>query len=89
MVRSNPRGVRSLSLAASLIGLLAPDDLTRWLEKWSGECRAMALAAFTGFTLVGNPFTFLMPKKRRLAEYWDSPIFLSINRMITGVTLAP
>jgi hypothetical protein len=70
----------------ALIGLLASEDLTRWLEKWSGEVSSLALAAFTlGSLLVGNPFTLPYAKETTPREYWDSPIFLSINRMITLV----
>ena len=70
----------------AMIGLLASDDLTRWLEKWSGEMSSLALAAFTfGSLLVGNPFTLPYAKETTPREYWDSPIFLSVNRVITLV----
>ena len=70
----------------AMIGLVASDDLTRWLEKWSGEMSSLALAAFTfGSLLVGNPFTLPYAKETTPREYWDSPIFLSINRVITLV----
>ena len=68
----------------AMVGLLASDDLTRWLEKWSGEMSSLALAAFTfGSLLVGNPFTLPYAKETTPREYWDSPIFLSVNRVIT------
>ena len=70
----------------AMVGLLASDDLTRWLEKWSGEMSSLALAAFTfGTLLVGNPFTLPYAKETTPREYWDSPIFLSVNRVITLV----
>jgi hypothetical protein len=70
----------------AMIGLLASDDLTRWLEKWSGEMSSLALAAFTfGSLLVGNPFTLPYAKETTPREYWDSPIFLRVNRVITLV----
>jgi hypothetical protein len=70
----------------AMVGLLASDDLTRWLEKWSGEMSSLALAAFTfGTLLVGNPFTLPYAKETTPPEYWDSPIFLSVNRVITLV----
>jgi hypothetical protein len=70
----------------ALIGLLASDDLTRWLEKWSGEVSSLALAAFTlASLLVGNPFTLPYAKETTPREHWDSPIFLSINRVISLV----
>jgi hypothetical protein len=70
----------------AMIGLFASDDLTRWLEKWSGEMSSLALAAFTfGSLLVGNPFTLPYAKETTPCEYWDSPIFLRVNRVITLV----
>lgn len=70
----------------AVIGLLASDDLIRWLEKWSGEMSSLALAAFTlGSLLVGNPFTLPYAKEATPREYWESPIFLSVNRIITLV----
>ena len=70
----------------AVIGLLASGDLIRWLEKWSGEMSSLALAAFTfGSLLVGNPFTLAYAKETTPREYWDSPVFLRINRVITLV----
>jgi hypothetical protein len=70
----------------AMVGLLASDDLTRWLEKWSGEMSSLALAAFTfGTLVVGNPFTLPYAKETTPREYWDSPIFLSVNRVISLV----
>ena len=70
----------------AMIGLVASDDLTRWLEKWSGEMSSLALSAFTfGSLLVGNPFTLPYAKETTPREYWDSPIFLRVNRVITLV----
>jgi hypothetical protein len=70
----------------AMVGLLASDGLTRWLEKWSGEMSSLALAAFTfGTLVVGNPFTLPYAKETTPREYWDSPIFLSVNRVISLV----
>jgi hypothetical protein len=70
----------------AIVGLLASDNLIGWLEKWSGEMSSLALAVFTfGSLLVGNPFTLPYAKETTPREYWDSPIFLSINRVITLV----
>ena len=70
----------------AVIGLLASDNLITWLEKWSGEISSLALAAFTfGSLLVGNPFTLPYAKETTPHEYWDSPIFLRVNRVITLV----
>jgi hypothetical protein len=68
----------------AVIGLLASDNLIAWLENWSGEMSSLALVAFTfGSLLVGNPFTLPYAKETTPPEYWDSPIFLRVNRVIT------
>ena len=70
----------------AIVGLLASDNLISWLEKWSGEMSSLALAAFTfGSLLVGNPFTLPYAKETTPREYWDSPVFLRVNRVITLV----
>ena len=70
--------------ALAAIGFLASDNLITWLEKWSGEMSSLALAAFTfGSLLVGNPFTLPYAKETTPKEYWDSPLFLHVNRIIT------
>ena len=67
-----------------MIGFLASDSLITWLEKWSGEMSSLALTAFTfGSLLVGNPFTLPYAKETTPKEYWDSPLFLHVNRVIT------
>ena len=68
----------------AVIGFLATDKLTLWLEKWSGDMSSLALAAFAfGSLLVRNPFTLPYAKETTPEEYWDSPIFLRVNRIIT------
>jgi hypothetical protein len=70
----------------AVIGLLASDNLITWLEKWSGEMSSLALAAFAfGSLLVRNPFTLPYAKETTPEEYWDSPLFLRVNRIITLV----
>jgi hypothetical protein len=68
----------------AVVGLLASDDLIAWLEKWSGELSSLALAVFAfGSLLVGNPFTLPYAKETTPEKYWDSPLFLRVNRIIT------
>ncbi len=70
----------------AVVGLLASDNLTTWLESWSGEMSSLALAAFAfGSLLVGNPFTLPYAKERTPEEHWNSPLFLRVNRIITLV----
>ena len=70
----------------AVIGLLASDNLITWLEKWSGEMSSLALVAFAfGSLLVRNPFTLPYAKETTPEEYWDSPLFPRVNRIITLV----
>ena len=70
----------------AVIGLLASDTLITWLEKWSGEMSSLALAAFAfGSLIMRNPFTLPYAKETTPEEYWDSPLFLRVNRTITLV----
>jgi hypothetical protein len=70
----------------AMIGFLASDKLINWLEKWSGEMSSLALALFVfGSLLLRNPFTLPYAKEVTPKEYWDSPLFLRVNRIITLV----
>ena len=70
----------------AVIGLFASESFTEWLEKWSGEISSLALAAFAfGSLLARNPFTLPYAKEITPKEYWDSPLFLRVNRMISLV----
>ena len=66
--------------------LLASDNLITWLEKWSGEMSSLALAAFAfGSLFVRSPFTLPYAKETTPKEYWDSPLFLHVNWIVTLV----
>ena len=70
----------------AVVGLLASHNLIVWLEKWSGDMSSLALAAFVfGSLLVRNPFTLPYAKETTPVEYWDSPVFLRVNRILTLV----
>jgi hypothetical protein len=70
----------------AVIGVLASESFTAWLETWSGEISSLALAAFAfGSLLVRNPFTLPYAKEITPKEYWDSPFFLGVNRIISLV----
>ena len=70
----------------AVVGFLASDNLIVWLEKWSGDMSSLALAAFVfGSLLVRNPFTLPYAKETTPVEYWDSPVFLRVNRIVTLV----
>jgi hypothetical protein len=73
----------------SVLGLVAPDDVIRWLESWAGTLSNIALGAFAIVTLlIRRPFTMAYAKDTTPSEYWDSPLFRKINYAISGVWAA-
>lgn len=70
----------------AIVGLIAPPDTIRWLELWAGELSNVALAVFAVATLlIRRPFTLAYAKDTAPQEYWDSPVFLRINYVISAV----
>src|ERR1700687_5614031 len=70
----------------AVLGLVASDDVIRWLELWAGELTNIALAAFAVVTLlIRRPFTLAYAKDTTPRELWDSPLFLRVNYVISGV----
>lgn len=68
------------------IGLIAPESLLDWLQRWAGELSNIALAVFAvGTLLIRRPFTLAYAKDSTPAEYWDSPLFTRINYVISAV----
>lgn len=81
-------GVVYFAVLAAL-GLLAPDDVIRWLELWSGELSNIALATFSIVTLlIRRPFTLAYAKDTTPREHWDSPLFLKVNYGISAAWAA-
>jgi len=73
----------SVMVLAAIIG---SDGTVRWLETWAGELSNITLAVFALATLaIGQPFTIQYAREETPREYWDSPVFLHINQMITAV----
>ncbi|WP_176357488.1 hypothetical protein [Mycobacterium persicum] len=72
--------------ALAVVGLVATDNVIRWLELWSGELTNISLAGFAWLTLlIRKPFTMAYAKDTTPQEYWDSPLFERINAVITAV----
>ncbi|MCV7042390.1 hypothetical protein BST36_13560 [Mycolicibacterium moriokaense] len=68
------------------VGLLANDNVIRFLEVWAGELTNISLACFAWLTLlVRRPFTIAYAKDTTPQEYWDSPLFIRTNNVITAV----
>lgn len=75
--------------ALAAVGLLAPPGVIGWLERWAGEITNVSLALFVIATLVARkPFTLPYAKEESPQEFWDSPLFLRINYVISGVWAA-
>jgi hypothetical protein len=76
-------------LALAVLGLLASPGLIRWLQLWAGEIANVSLALFVIATLVvRKPFTLPYAKEDAPEEFWDSPVFLRINYVISSVWAA-
>lgn len=75
--------------ALAVVGLLASPGAIRWLELWAGEITNVSLALFVIATLVvRKPFTLPYAKEEAPEEFWDSPLFLRINYVISAVWAA-
>lgn len=62
---------------------------SRWLGVWSGEVCNVAIAAITtGSIAARRPFTLQYARETTDPEYWESPLFLRINYVISGVWAA-
>lgn len=73
-------------VALAVIGLVASDGVISWLEVWAGEITNISLAVFVIATLaLRKPFTLPYAKLEAPEEYWDSPLFLHINYVISAV----
>lgn len=69
----------------ALVGAVAGDGVTRFLETWCGELTNFSLAMFAWVTLlIRKPFTISYAKDSTPQEYWESPLFKRINSVITA-----
>ncbi len=76
-----------VAFGAFLVGaLVASPGTTTWLETWFGEIANIVLVVFVFASLaIRKPFTLQYAKEETPEEYWDSPIFLRVNDVITAV----
>jgi hypothetical protein len=64
-------------------------NASRWLGVWAGELSNVAIAVIAAVSLaVRSPFTLQYARESTEALYWDSPLFLRINDVITAVWAA-
>ncbi|MEE4022077.1 hypothetical protein V1Y59_03215 [Gordonia sp. PKS22-38] len=72
-----------------VIGLFATASMITWLELWAGEIVNLALVTFAlGSVLIRRPFTLEYAKEQKPEEFWESPIFIRTNYVITGAWAA-
>jgi hypothetical protein len=68
------------------LGLTVGHDAHAWLERWSGEIsNVMIVLVALGSVLVRRPFTLQYAREMTDRDYWDSPLFLHINYILTWV----
>ena len=69
-------------IAGSLVG---PGGQT-WLDRWSGEVSNIMLVAVALLSiLVRSPFTIQYAREMTDKEYWNAPVFLHVNYVLTWV----
>lgn len=72
--------------ALAVVASLASAGTQRWLGLWSAELCNVIIAAIAGLSLaVRKPFTLQYARETTEREYWNSPLFLQINYVITAV----
>ena len=75
--------------ALAVVGLVVDEGSIEFLEVWAGELTNVVLAVFVIATIAfRRPFTLAYAKKNAPEEYWDSPLFLRINYVISSVWAA-
>ena len=68
------------------LGILGSPMLVAWLELWAGEITNGALAAYALATIViRRPFTISYARDTVEPEHWNSPLFVRVNYILSGV----
>jgi hypothetical protein len=72
--------------ALAVAGLVAPDNVIRWLDDWAGVLSNVVLALFVLLTIiVRKPFTLSYAKQEAPPEIWNEPGFVRLNDVISAV----
>jgi hypothetical protein len=78
--------VLDVAFFAGLLALVLVVPMTQdFLEIWVSEISNIALVLIAvGSILVRSPFTLPYAREQVERQYWDSPVFLRVNYVITG-----
>jgi magnesium-transporting ATPase (P-type) len=72
--------------ALTVVAALADAGLRHWLGLWSAELCNAAIAVVAGVSIAARaPFTLQYARETTDREYWNTPLFLRINFVITAV----
>lgn len=72
-----------------VVGIVGSDDTREWLELYAGELSNVVIFAIALLSiLIRMPFTIQYARESTPREYWDSPVFLRINYVITWAWVA-
>ena len=76
-----------VAFAVFLVVVLTASPATLlWLELWFGELANILLVLVVAGSMIARvPFTIQYAKEQTDPAYWDTPVFLRINYLITGV----
>lgn len=87
-IRAKLLDVAAIAFFAVLLvlGLVVGHDAHAWLERWSGEIsNIMIVLVALASVLARQPFTLQYARETTDRDYWDSPLFLHINYVLTWV----
>lgn len=72
--------------ALTIVATVVDSNSSRWLGVWSSELSNIAIALIVGLSIVFHrPFTLPYARETTDPEHWETPLFLRINYVITGV----
>jgi hypothetical protein len=72
--------------ALLVLGLLAGESLQDWLERWAGDVSdGIVVLIALGSLAVRRPFTLPYAYERVERRYWDTPLFMRVNYVVSWV----
>jgi hypothetical protein len=75
--------------ALTIAAALATPGASQWLGVWAAEISNLAIAVIAGLSIAFRaPFTLAYARETTDRAYWQSPLFLRINYVITAVWAA-